>query len=56
MPGFIDSHTHFVFAGNRENEYEMRISGRTYQNVIAAAGGGIVSTVKAVRDTSKRRN
>lgn len=50
-PGFIDSHTHFVFAGNREDEYEMRIAGKTYQE-IAAAGGGIVSTVSSVRKSS----
>lgn len=52
MPGFIDTHTHFVFAGSRANEYEMRIAGRTYEE-IAAAGGGIKSTVKAVRKASK---
>jgi imidazolonepropionase len=51
MPGFIDSHTHFVFAGSREEEYEMRIAGKTYEE-IAAKGGGIKSTVKAVRKTS----
>lgn len=50
-PGFIDSHTHFVFAGNREDEYEMRIAGKTYQE-IAAAGGGIISTVNSVRKSS----
>jgi len=52
IPGFIDSHTHFVFAGSRENEYEMRLAGRTYQE-IAKAGGGILSTVMAVRKTPK---
>jgi imidazolonepropionase len=52
MPGFIDSHTHFVFAGSRENEYEMRLAGKTYQD-IAKAGGGILSTVQAVRKTPK---
>jgi len=52
MPGFIDSHTHFVFAGSRENEYEMRLAGKTYQE-IAEAGGGILSTVAAVRKTPK---
>jgi len=51
MPGFIDTHTHFVFAGSREDEYEMRIAGKTYEE-IAAKGGGISSTVKAVRKTS----
>jgi len=52
MPGFIDSHTHFVFAGSRENEYEMRLAGKTYQE-IAEAGGGILSTVTSVRNTPK---
>jgi imidazolonepropionase len=52
LPGFVDSHTHFIFAGERENEYEMRIKGATYQE-IAAKGGGILSTVKAVRRASK---
>ena len=52
MPGFIDSHTHFVFAGSRENEYEMRLEGKSYQD-IAKAGGGILSTVQAVRKTPK---
>jgi len=51
-PGFIDSHTHFVFAGSREDEYEMRLAGKTYQE-IAKAGGGILSTVNAVRNTNK---
>lgn len=51
MPGFIDSHTHFVFAGSRVEEYGMRIAGKTYEE-IAAKGGGIKSTVKAVRKTS----
>lgn len=51
MPGFIDTHTHFVFAGSRANEYEMRIAGKTYEE-IAAQGGGIKSTLKAVRKTS----
>ena len=52
MPGFVDSHTHMVFAGERENEYEERIKGATYQQ-IAAKGGGILSTVRAVRRASK---
>ncbi|MEO6695229.1 MAG: imidazolonepropionase [Ignavibacteria bacterium] len=52
MPGFIDSHTHFVFSGSREDEYEMRLAGKTYQE-IAKAGGGIASTVEAVRKTPK---
>jgi imidazolonepropionase len=47
-PGLIDCHTHLVFAGNRAAEFEMRLAGATYQE-IAAAGGGIVSSVKALR-------
>jgi imidazolonepropionase len=48
MPGLIDSHTHPVFAGTREDEYEMRAAGITYQE-IAARGGGILSTVRKTR-------
>lgn len=48
LPGFVDSHTHLVFAGSREQEYAMRARGATYQE-IAAAGGGILSTVVATR-------
>ncbi len=47
-PGFIDAHTHLVFAGNRADEFEKRIAGATYQE-IAAAGGGILRTVKLTR-------
>jgi imidazolonepropionase len=47
-PGFVDAHTHLVFAGNRAAEFEQRIGGATYQQ-IAAAGGGILSTVRATR-------
>jgi imidazolonepropionase len=52
LPGFIDSHTHLVFAGSREDEFEQRLQGRTYQE-IAAAGGGISATVRQVRRASK---
>jgi len=51
-PGFVDAHTHLVFAGNRAAEFEQRLSGATYQE-IAAAGGGILSTVKATRAASE---
>jgi imidazolonepropionase len=44
MPGFVDPHTHLVFGGWRQNEFEMRLAGRTYRE-IAEAGGGILSTV-----------
>lgn len=50
-PGFVDPHTHLVFAGDRIGEFEQRIQGRSYQQ-IAAAGGGIVSTMRAVRVAS----
>jgi len=47
-PGFVDAHTHLVFAGNRAAEFEQRIAGATYQQ-IAAAGGGILRTVELTR-------
>jgi imidazolonepropionase len=47
-PGFVDPHTHVVYAGDRVDEFERRIRGETYQQ-IAAAGGGILSTVRATR-------
>jgi imidazolonepropionase len=53
MPGFVDSHTHLVFAGSRENEFALRSEGKTYQE-IAEAGGGIWSTVKDVRAATKK--
>ena len=51
-PGFVDAHTHLVFAGNRASEFEQRIAGASYQE-IAAAGGGILSTVNATRAASE---
>ena len=51
-PGFIDAHTHLVFAGNRATEFEQRIAGATYQE-IAAAGGGILKTVRLTREASE---
>jgi imidazolonepropionase len=53
MPGFVDAHTHLVFAGTREQEFSLRTRGYTYQQ-IAEQGGGITNTVKAVRDTTKK--
>ncbi|MBE3664365.1 imidazolonepropionase [Vibrio navarrensis] len=47
-PGLIDCHTHLVYAGNRANEFEMRLNGVPYQQ-IAQQGGGILSTVQATR-------
>ena len=51
-PGLIDCHTHLVYGGNRANEFEMRLQGKSYQE-IAEAGGGIVSTVKATREATE---
>ena len=51
-PGFIDSHTHMVFSGDRVDEYSMRLEGKSYEE-IAKEGGGIMNTVNAVRDSSK---
>ncbi len=50
-PGLIDCHTHLVYAGSRAREFEMRLQGATYEE-ISRAGGGIVSTVAAVRTAS----
>lgn len=52
LPGFVDAHTHPVFAGTREGEFEQRLAGARYAE-IAAAGGGILSTVKGVRNASR---
>ncbi|MEK6334362.1 MAG: imidazolonepropionase [Acidobacteriota bacterium] len=51
MPGFVDAHTHPVFAGLRANEFEQRASGASYRE-IAARGGGIRSTVRVTRNSS----
>jgi imidazolonepropionase len=51
LPGFIDPHTHLVWAGDRAAEFEMRLQGKTYMEIMAA-GGGIASTVKATRSAS----
>jgi imidazolonepropionase len=51
-PGFVDAHTHLVFAGNRAAEFERRIGGATYQE-IAASGGGIQSTVALTRQATE---
>lgn len=51
MPGFVDPHTHVIWAGDRSAEFEMRLRGKTYLEIMDA-GGGIVSTVKATRNAS----
>jgi len=52
MPGFVDCHTHLVFAGDRAKEFEMRLSGRSYKEILEA-GGGIMSTVRQTRQASE---
>ena len=51
-PGFIDSHTHPIFINNRSTEFQQRCSGKTYEE-IAAAGGGILSSIKDLRNTDE---
>jgi imidazolonepropionase len=51
-PGLIDCHTHLVYAGDRAHEFELRLSGASYEE-IARAGGGILSTVRATRAASE---
>lgn len=51
MPGFVDCHTHLIFAGSRAEEFKLRTEGATYEE-ISKAGGGILSTVKATRHAS----
>jgi len=51
MPGFVDPHTHLVWAGDRAAEFEMRLKGKTYLEILAA-GGGIVSTMRETRQAS----
>lgn len=48
LPGFVDSHTHFVFGGERAEEFSWRLKGESYMSIMER-GGGIVSTVKATR-------
>jgi imidazolonepropionase len=52
MPGFVDCHTHLVFGGYRDDEFEQRLQGRTYKE-IAEAGGGILATVSRTRQATE---
>ena len=52
MPGFVDPHTHLIFAGSREEEFEMRIQGSTYMEILER-GGGILKTVRETRKASR---
>jgi imidazolonepropionase len=51
LPGLVECHTHAAFAGSRANEFKLRLQGKSYED-IAKSGGGIISTVSAVRDSS----
>ncbi|MBI1794261.1 MAG: imidazolonepropionase [Chloroflexi bacterium] len=51
MPGFVDPHTHLIWAGDRAGEFEMKMAGRPYLDILAA-GGGIISTVRQTRTAS----
>lgn len=53
-PGLVDCHTHPIFDGDRSREFQLRMQGATYQE-IAAAGGGILNSMKATRAASKSR-
>ena len=52
-PGYVDAHTHVVFAGDRSREFSLRCGGASYQELLQA-GGGILSTVRATRAASER--
>ncbi len=54
MPGFVDPHTHLVFAGSREDEFEMRIEGASYMEILQK-GGGILKTVRETRRASEEQ-
>ncbi len=54
IPGFVDCHTHLVFAGNRADEFAARCGGATYQQ-IAEKGGGILKTVRATREATEKQ-
>lgn len=52
LPGFVDSHTHLIFAGSRENDFAMKLAGKTYMEILAA-GGGILNTLQSTRAASR---
>jgi imidazolonepropionase len=52
LPGLVDSHTHLVFAGSREHEFALKIQGMSYLEILKA-GGGILSTVRSTRSSTK---
>ncbi len=52
MPGLVDSHTHLIFGGSRENDFAMKLAGKTYIEILEA-GGGILNTLRATRQASR---
>ncbi len=52
MPGLVDSHTHLIFGGFRENDFAMKLAGKTYMEILEA-GGGILNTLRATRQASR---
>ena len=54
IPGFIDSHTHPIFIGNRSDEFALRVKGESYEQ-IANSGGGILSSITNVRNASEEQ-
>ena len=55
LPAFVDSHSHLVYAGTREQEFNLRLKGASYED-IAAAGGGILNSAGRVAATHSKRN
>jgi len=53
MPGLVDSHTHLIFGGFRENDFAMKLAGKTYMEILEA-GGGILNTLRATRQASRK--
>ena len=51
LPGFVDPHTHVIWAGDRSAEFELKLQGKTYLEILES-GGGILSTVRATREAS----
>jgi len=54
LPGYVDPHTHFVFGGYRQDEFQMRLQGATYMEIMEA-GGGITATNKATREATEEQ-
>ncbi|MFW9868721.1 MAG: imidazolonepropionase, partial [Candidatus Thorarchaeota archaeon] len=53
VPGFVDSHTHLVFGGSRENDFSMKLAGKTYLEILKS-GGGILNTLQSTRSATQK--